>query len=277
MLFCGCEGLYSASVLRQLLACRDLEVVGVVLSTRLVKARYGFLRGAWHHIRQSGLAYAVYLWVATAWTEALSGCAMRCLIRRRAIPSLATRNINDAMGLAFVAAARPDVLISAFFNQRVGDDLLRVPSIAAINIHPSLLPEFKGVDPVFYARLRAAPQVGVTVHHLERNLDAGRILIQQSMTVSTGESVFRTTARLFALGGGLLASRLALPLTRQSGSPQPEHGSYDSWPSAAEVARLRRRGIALVRASDLAWARRPGAGAGAGDGAAIGLPRERGR
>lgn len=273
MLFCGCGGLYSASVLRQLLACRDIEVVGVVLSTRLLKARYGFLRGAWHHVRQSGLAYGLYLWVATTWTEALSGCAMRCLIRRRTIPSLATRNINDAVGLAFVAAARPDVLISAFFNQRVGDDLLRVPSIAAINIHPSLLPEFKGVDPVFYARLKGAPRLGVTVHHLEKDLDAGRILVQQSMTVSAGESVFRTTARLFALGGCLLASRLALPLTRQSGSPQPAYGSYDSWPSAAEVVRLRRHGIALVRPSDLVWARR----LGAGDGAAIGSPQEPGR
>jgi len=263
VLFCGCEGLYSASVLRQLLACGDVEVVGVVLSTRLLKAHYGFLRGAWHHMRQSGLAYALYLWVATTWTEALSGCAMRCLIRRRTIPSLATRNINDATGLAFVAAASPDVLISAFFNQRIGDDLLQVPSIAAMNVHPSLLPEFKGVDPVFYARLQGAPRLGVTVHHLERDLDAGRILVQQGMAVSAGESVFRTTARLFALGGCLLASRLALPLTRQSGSPQPGQGSYDSWPSVAEVARLRRRGIALVRACDLAWARRLGAGQGA--------------
>jgi len=71
---------------------------------------------------------------------------MRRLIRRRAIPSLETRNTNDATGLAFAAAVRPDVRISAFFNQGIGDDLLRVSSIAAVNIRPSLVPEFKGVD-----------------------------------------------------------------------------------------------------------------------------------
>jgi methionyl-tRNA formyltransferase len=271
VLFCGCEGLFSALVLRQLLACGDIEVVGVVLSTRLLKARYGFLRGAWHQVRQSGLAYALYLWVATTWTEVLARCAVRCLTRRHAIPNLATRNINDATGLAFAAAARPDALISAFFNQRIGDDLLRVPSIAALNVHPSLLPEFKGVDPVFFARLHGAPRLGVTVHHLERELDTGRILVQETLVVPEGESLFRTTARLFALGGCLLVSRLALPLTRQSGYPQPGCGRYDSWPNAAEVVRLRRRGIALVRACDLAWARR----LRAGEGVDIGPPWER--
>ena len=178
---------------------------------------------------------------------------------------MATRNINDATGLTF-AAVRPDVLVSAFFNQRIGEDLLRLPSIAAVNVHTSLLPDYKGVDPVFFARLNGAPRLGVTVRHLERDLDAGRVLVQQTLTVSAGESVLRTTARLFALGGCLLASRLALPLTRQSGAVQSGCGHYDSWPSAAEVARLRGRGIALVRACDLAWARRLGAGDGAGAG-----------
>lgn len=256
VLFCGCEGLFSAQVLGQLLTCREIKVVGVVRSTRLLRARYGFLRGAWGHIRQSGVAYAFYLWVATSWTEVLSRCSLGCLVRRYDIPMLATRDVNDAAGLAFVAAARPHVLISAFFNQRFGDDLLRLPWMAAINVHPSLLPEFKGVDPVFYARLRDASRLGVTVHHLERDLDAGRILAQQALEVLPAESVFRTTARLFALGGRLLRTQIAVPLSRQSGSPQPGSGSYDSWPRAAQVALLRRRGVALFRLRDLLWVRR---------------------
>lgn len=233
-------------------------MVGVVRSTRVLRARYGFLRGAWQQVRRSGLVYTLYLWVATTWTEALSRCSLRGLTRRHAVPLLATRNINDPAGLAFAAAARPDVLVSAFFNQRIGDDLIRLPRLAAVNVHPSLLPDFKGVDPVFFARLRDAPALGVTVHHLERNLDSGRILVQQALPVPAAESVLRTTARLFALGGQLLATGFAGPLTRQSGAPQSGPGQYDSWPSAAQVNSLRRRGLSLVRPSDLVWAWRAG-------------------
>ena len=268
VLFCGCEGLFSALVLAQLLVRRDVEVVGVIRSTRLLRARYGFLRGAWHQVRQSGVAYAFYLWVATRWTEVLSRCSLRRLVRRRAIPVLATRNVNDATGLAFAAAARPDVLVSAFFNQRMGDDLLRLPGSAAVNIHPSLLPELKGVDPVFFARLRGAPRLGVTLHQLERDLDTGRILVQQPLAVPASESLFRTTARLFALGGRLVATQLGHGLTRDSGSPQRGTGSYDSWPSAAQVALMRRRGTALFRLGDLIWASRIGTDEGAGIGCA---------
>lgn len=261
ILFCGCDGLFSGLVLNEILARRDLNVVGVVRSTRVLKPRFGFLRGAWHQTRRSGLAFAIYLWAATTVTDALAPCSLRRLGRRHAIPLLATRDVNTPAGLAFAAAARPDLLVSAFFNQRIGIDLLRMPRIAAVNVHPSLLPEFKGVDPVFFARLRDVPNLGVTVHQLEPDLDAGSILVQQELAVPPAESVFRTTARLFAAGGRLLAARLAEVLTRQSGTPQSGPGSYDSWPTSAQVGLLRRRGIRLLRFADLVWAWRGGVGA----------------
>ena len=253
VLFCGCDGLFSALVLRRLLVCDGVEVVGVVRSTRLLRPGYGFLRGAWHQVRQSGIIYALYLWMVTSGVEVLSRCSLRRLVRSHGIPILATRNLNDSIGLAFVARAQPDVLISAFFNQRIGDEVLGLPGMGGLNIHPSLLPEFRGVDPVFFARLRGAPEMGVTVHRLERRLDMGRILVQQPLEIPAADSVFRTTARLFAVGGHLLAAALVNPLSRQAGYPQPESGSYDSWPSADQVRLLLRRGGALVRLRDLSW------------------------
>lgn len=256
VLFCGCAGIFSGLVLRELLACRDAQVVAVVRSTRVLSARYGLLRGAWHQCRRSGLAYTLYLWLATGWTEALSRCGLGRLARRHGIPTLATRDINDPRGLAFVDGAGPDVLVCAYFNQRIGPSLLGRPGIVALNVHPSLLPDLKGVDPVFFARLRGLSDLGVTVHHMETELDAGGILAQQGLAVPVGESVLRTTARLFALGGRLLVSRLVDAPRLGSGRPQPGGGSYDSWPTPGQVASLRRRGVPLMRPSDLVWASR---------------------
>ncbi|WP_295583190.1 formyltransferase family protein [uncultured Lamprocystis sp.] len=256
VVFCGTAGLYSALVLQRLLACRDLEVVGLIRSTRVLRARFGFLRGAWHQIRISGVFYAAYLWMATDWTETLCRCSLGHLARRHNLPTLTTRNVNDAAGLAFVTAAQPDVLVSCFFNQRIGDAVRRLPRRAAVNLHPSLLPAFKGVDPVFHARLRQAPSLGVTIHHLTDRFDAGSILRQQALPDVAADSLFMSTARLFDHGGCLLISLLRDGSDTQPGIPQVSTDAYDSWPTAGQVRQLCRRGIALLRMRDLAWARR---------------------
>jgi methionyl-tRNA formyltransferase len=68
------------------------------------------------------------------------------------------------------------------FNQRLNAAALALPTRGCLNIHPSLLPEAKGgVDPVFQAILRGAPQLGVTAHFMSLELDAGRIVAQRSI------------------------------------------------------------------------------------------------
>jgi methionyl-tRNA formyltransferase len=201
---------------------------------------------------------------------------VRRLSRRHGIPVHSTRNVNDAAGMAFVSAAQPDVLVCAFFNQRVDAALRALPRAAAVNIHPSLLPDFKGVDPVFFARLSRAPALGVTVHHLSEVFDAGHILIQQALSIPVTESLFRTTARLFARGGRLLAELLADGAYVPAGRPQTESGRYDSWPNASQVRQLRRQGVALLRMADLAWVRRADADGSHRIGQAAEFPAVRG-
>jgi len=256
VVLCGCDGLFSGLALAQLVAHPGIEIVGVVRSTRILRTRYGLLRGAWHQIRCSGFAYAAYLWSATAFAELLTPCAFGRLTRRHGIPVFATRDINTATAVAFVRERGPDVLVSAFFNQRIGAAVLAVPSTLALNIHPSLLPAFRGVDPVFFVRLRGAPALGVTLHILDAEFDTGDILLQAALAAPATDSVLRTTARLFALGGRLLAPLIAKRQELLPRHAQSEPGSYDSWPTPQQVRTLRQSGTPLLRAADLGWARR---------------------
>jgi methionyl-tRNA formyltransferase len=255
VVLCGCDGLFSGLALAQLVAHPGIEIVGVVRSTRILNRRYGLLRGAWHQIRRSGFAYAAYLWSATTCAELLIPCSLGRLTRRYGIPVLATRDINSAAALAFVRDSDPDVLVSAFFNQRIGPAVLAVPRTLALNIHPSLLPAFRGVDPVFFVRLRGAQGLGVTLHMLDAEFDTGDILLQAMLTAPATDSVLRTTARLFFLGGQLLAPLITEPQGQvPAAHAQPESGSYDSWPTPQEVRGLRQTGVALLHATDLSWA-----------------------
>jgi methionyl-tRNA formyltransferase len=252
---CTCGGLYGALVLRRLRACEQLEICAVIRSSRIIEPRFGFLRGAVEQIRRSGLTYALYLWCATTladWLCSVTGVGAVPTRSAAGMPVYTTRNINDAQGLQFLATCAPDLLVSAFFNQRVHAPALALPKRGCLNIHPALLPEAKGVDPVFQSLLHGVPPLAVTVHFMSPELDAGRIVAQRSIDGSARASVFAITARLYAQGAELLASGMEFIAAGASGTPQSGIGSYQSWPTRGEVGQLRARGGALLHWADLA-------------------------
>jgi methionyl-tRNA formyltransferase len=165
---------------------------------------------------------------------------------------LTTRDLNDPEGRAFLAACAPQLLVSSFFNQRLRAETLAVPTVASLNIHPSLLPDAKGVDPVFQSLLHGGPALGVTVHFMNPEFDAGRILAQRSFEGHATTSVFSTTALLFREGAELLAAAIESIARGATGTPQSGAGSYQSWPTRRELRTLRARGSALLRFADLA-------------------------
>jgi methionyl-tRNA formyltransferase len=253
---CTCGGLYGALVLLRLRACDRLEICAVVRSTRVFHPGFGFLRGALAQVRCSGVAYAFYLWCTTTladWLCALGGVgAVPLQSTPPGMRVLTTRDINDAEGLRFLTACQPDLLVSAFFNQRLHAAALGVPTHGCLNIHPSLLPDARGVDPVFQALLREKPHFGVTVHFMSSGLDAGPIVAQRSIERRTESSVFATTALLFREGAELLATAVDSIVRGAAGTAQSGEGSYQSWPTRREMRMLRARGGSLLRIADLA-------------------------
>jgi methionyl-tRNA formyltransferase len=253
--FCTCGGLYGALVLRRLRACERIEICAVIRSTRVLDPRFGFLRGAMAQVRRSGVVYALYLWCTTTladWLCVLGGVgAVPMRGAAPGLPVLATRNINDAEALRFLADCAPDLLVSAFFNQRLHAQALALPKHGCINIHPSLLPAAKGVDPVFQSLLHGTPPLGVTVHFMTPELDAGPIVAQRVVEDRPQASVFAATAQLFREGAELLTTAIEGIAHGATGTPPNGAGSYQSWPTRQELSALRARGRSLLRFADL--------------------------
>ena len=254
VVYCTRGGLFGAIVLRALRACAEIEVCAVVRSSRNFHPRFGFVRGALSYIRCSGIGYALYLLCATSLADFLCGLgAIGCVPTRSRAggPRVhTTRDINGPESLRFLNDCAPDLLISAFFDQRLRESVLAVPAYGCVNIHPSLLPAFKGVDPVLQAQLHRA-EVGVTVHQMNPALDAGEILAQRAIRTQRHASVFEVTATLFSEGAKLLTSWIDRLRHHERGTPQTSAGSYQSWPTRAEIRSLRASGGSLLRLSDL--------------------------
>lgn len=243
-------------VLDHLQAHPQIELCAVVRSTRVFAPDCSYVSGAWRLVRRCGLRYAIYLLVATDITEACCRLAGRGRLRAAGggvpVRSIATPDLNRPQALAELRSTRPDLLVSAFFDQKLGPQALALAPLGSVNIHPSPLPAFRGVDPVLQALASASPELGVTVHRMSPELDCGPVLARQIQHRQDQHSVLGATAQLFHRG--VLALLACLPEIQAGapGSPQdPELGHYDSWPSPTDVRRLHRSGGRLWSASDL--------------------------
>lgn len=72
----------------------------------------------------------------------------------------------------------PDLILLADFGQIIPEEILSIPKIAAINIHPSLLPKYRGPSPIATAILNGEKKTGVTIMKMAPKIDAGEILAQ---------------------------------------------------------------------------------------------------
>lgn len=79
--------------------------------------------------------------------------------------------------------SNPDIVLVMTFPWRIPQRLLEKPKFGFINFHYGLLPEMRGADPVFETVLQRLPEAGVTVHTMDSQLDAGAILMRESINV----------------------------------------------------------------------------------------------
>lgn len=119
------------------------------------------------------------------------------------------RAAYDERMAALLRAERPDLVVLAGYMRIVGPALLDAFRGRVVNIHPSLLPAFKGLDAVGQAHRAGAAETGCTTHLVTSDLDGGPILLQAGLKVRPGESVEELRARVLRL------EHLVLPRTVQ--------------------------------------------------------------
>ena len=91
--------------------------------------------------------------------------------------------ITDQRLAKFLKDTRPDAVIVANFGEIIPPDLLRIPRLGFINFHPSLLPAYRGPDPIYHILNNDEQNSGATWHQMTEKIDAGDILTQAEFAV----------------------------------------------------------------------------------------------
>ncbi|TAM73551.1 methionyl-tRNA formyltransferase [bacterium] len=134
---------------------------------------------------------------------------------------------------AFSADARtldPDAFAVASYGRILPAGLLAVPPRGAFNIHPSLLPLYRGATPLQSVLLDGAHETGVTIFLMDAGMDTGEIVVQERTPIAPDEDYGALHDRLAARGAALLLEALAMA---RDGRPL----SHAQVGDAAEAAR----------------------------------------
>jgi methionyl-tRNA formyltransferase len=118
--------------------------------------------------------------------------------------------LRDPEFLGRLREIEPDLIIVVAFGRIIPPEVLAVAPQGGINLHPSLLPRYRGAAPIARAIAAGETETGVTVLHVSEDLDAGDIILQRVVPIAPEDSTATLEPRLAQEGAALLAEALHL-------------------------------------------------------------------
>jgi methionyl-tRNA formyltransferase len=115
--------------------------------------------------------------------------------------------------LALFRELAPEIVVVAAFGQILPPEIIRGPQGGCLNIHPSLLPKYRGAAPIPWALIRGEETTGVTIMRMDEGVDSGDILLQEETPILPEENCGELQDRLARLGAELLLIALAMQET----------------------------------------------------------------
>lgn len=227
------DGFYSRLFINELVAFPHVRVVGIIYSTAYIRRGSAPIFDILRFIAQVGLFYAIYQ-AYIAWV--LPG--LKGLRRKVRCPVLKCNNINSEASVAWLSDLKPDFLLSFHFNQKMLKSVIEIPKRAALNFHPSYLPAWRGVDPVFFALQEKGSMLGGSIHEVTAEIDGGDVLLREKLGNEHVAGLVKTNEALFTLGGRKAAEVIGDFETFEARQlKQSELGAcrYDGWTAVGQL------------------------------------------
>ena len=139
------------------------------------------------------------------------------------IPIYQPEKIREQEAIDQLSLGNPDVLVVVAYGQILPEAVLRIPKIACINLHASLLPLYRGASPIQAAILNGDEQTGLTSMYIAEGLDDGDLLKSKELIIDQDETGGSLHDRLAALGPELLIESLNLLSTGQAPREEQDH------------------------------------------------------
>jgi methionyl-tRNA formyltransferase len=132
------------------------------------------------------------------------------LAEQHGVPVLLRNRPGDEELLRRLKEADPDLIVANNWRTWLPPEIFELPPHGTLNIHDSLLPKYAGFSPLIWALINGEPEVGVTAHRMDAELDMGDVLLQRSVPVGPQDTATDLFHRTVDLIGPLVTDSLDL-------------------------------------------------------------------
>ncbi len=146
------------------------------------------------------------------------------LAARHAIPLAHASRLRDPGALEQVRALQPELIVVACFPRLLPEVLVTLAPHGGVNLHPSLLPAFRGPEPLLWTLRAGLRTSGVTAHQISDEFDAGAIYARRPLDIPFGERL-GTIEHRFALAAGELAVAVIASVETGTATLTPQDGA----------------------------------------------------
>jgi len=130
---------------------------------------------------------------------------VKVIAQKYNIPIFQPSNLNNSSYVYLLRQKKPDLIVVAAYGQILPKEILDIPKYGCLNVHPSLLPKYRGASPVQYAILNGDKKTGVTIMLMDEKMDHGPIMASSKFQIPNSKITYGELLKELAnLGAKLL-------------------------------------------------------------------------
>ena len=126
------------------------------------------------------------------------------------IPVYQPKTLKDDDFIEKLKEINADIFVVAAYGQLLPETVLKMPKYGCINIHASLLPEYRGAAPIQRAIIDGKTKTGVTIMYMEKKLDSGDMLLKQEIEITPNDTYGSLHDKMSVVGASLIIKTLKL-------------------------------------------------------------------
>ena len=146
---------------------------------------------------------------------------------KHSIPVLKPTKLKDPAFVASLSAVGCTLIVVAAYGKIIPQTILDIPKYGSLNVHPSLLPKYRGATPMQAAILAGERQTGVTIILMDQEMDHGDIIAQTGAPIALDETYQSLSEKMAKAGADLLIQ--TIPKHILSLTPQPQDHSQATY------------------------------------------------
>ena len=155
----------------------------------------------------------------------LSPPPTKVLALAKGIPVFQPQDASGAESLNYLKKLDADLFVVISFGQILKSDILSIPKLYAINVHGSLLPQYRGAAPTNWAVINGDKKSGITIIKMNEKMDEGEIILKREITIESEDTNVTLSEKLSEAGAKALLETIALIENKKEFKLEKQNGA----------------------------------------------------